>query len=96
LSAADALTVTVEFDVARDATKDPIEGDLFEGDISGVRLVAKSDLDLDLDLETEGNLTIKNAIVNTYLVGKSALGQMSEILIPKTSKCPKPVSAIMV
>ena len=38
-----------------------IKGDLFEGDIAGVRLVSRTDLD-------DQNVTIKNAITNTYQV----------------------------
>jgi hypothetical protein len=54
---------TLDNDVFRASTKDPIEGDLFEGDISGVRIVATSDVD-------ERNVTIKNAIINTYQVNR--------------------------
>ena len=54
---------TLDNDVFRASAKDPIEGDLFEGDISGVRIVATSDVD-------ERNVTIKNAIINTYQVNR--------------------------
>ncbi len=66
LSDADELA-TFEDDVWRDALnvtnneKDPIEGIHFEGDISGVRLVSRTDLN-------GRNVTIKNAIINTYQV----------------------------
>ena len=54
-------------EVLRSSTKDPIEGQFFEGDISGVRIVAKSDVNV------EGqNVTIKNAIINTYQVTQTA------------------------
>ena len=62
----DADASVQENDVFRSSTKDPIEGDLFEGDISGVRIVAKSDFD-------DHNATIKNAIVNTYQVTRNLI-----------------------
>ena len=62
----DADASVQENDVFRSSTKDPLEGNLFEGDISGVRIVAKSDFD-------DHNATIKNAIVNTYQVTRNLI-----------------------
>ena len=61
----DVRRPTLENDDVLRAIKDPIEGEFFEGDISGVRIVAKSDVD-------EHNATIKNAIINTYQVSNSS------------------------
>ena len=74
----DADASVQENDVFRSSTKDPLEGNLFEGDISGVRIVAKSDFD-------DHNATIKNAIVNTYqvtrnLISDSALHNVVKVI----------------
>ena len=72
----DADASVQENDVFRSSTKDPLEGDLFEGDISGVRIVAKSDFD-------DHNATIKNAIVNTYQVTRNLIFDSAVVRIIK-------------
>ena len=72
----DADASVQENDVFRSSTKDPLEGDLFEGDISGVRIVAKSDFD-------DHNATIKNAIVNTYQVTRNLIFDSAVVKIIK-------------
>ena len=75
----DADASVLENDVFRSSTKDPIEGDLFEGDISGVRIVAKSDFD-------DHNATIKNAIVNTYQVTRNLIFDSALLSVVKIIK----------